>query len=115
MVTESRPTTETRPDADRRFSILVADDDPGNRETLAEVLRKKGFLTVTAADGKLIVLGDKGELVVAKASPAGFKPLARAQVLGGKSSFNSGNSISAGLSVYARNQVKAIASILERK
>lgn len=38
-----------------------------------------------------------------------------AQVLAGKSSFNSGNSISAGLPVYARNQVKAIASILERK
>ena len=37
-----------------------------------------------AADGKLIVMGDKGELVVAKPSPAGFKPIARAQVLGGK-------------------------------
>ena len=33
----------------------------------------------------------------------------------GKSSFNSGNSISAGLPIYARNQVKAIAGILERK
>jgi hypothetical protein len=38
-----------------------------------------------------------------------------AQVLAGKSSFNTGNSISAGLPVYARNQVKAIAAILERK
>jgi hypothetical protein len=37
-----------------------------------------------AADGKLIVLGDSGELVVAEANPAAFKPLARAQVLGGK-------------------------------
>src|SRR5262245_39212187 len=37
-----------------------------------------------------------------------------AQVLAGKSSFNTGNSISAGLPVYARNQVKAIAAILER-
>jgi hypothetical protein len=36
------------------------------------------------------------------------------QVLGGKSSFNSGNSLSAGLPVYARNQIKAIASILEK-
>jgi outer membrane protein assembly factor BamB len=36
-----------------------------------------------AADGKLIVL-DKGELIVVKADPAGFKPLARAQVIGGK-------------------------------
>jgi hypothetical protein len=38
-----------------------------------------------------------------------------AQVLAGKSSFNSGNSISAGLPIYARNQVKAIAATLERK
>ena len=38
-----------------------------------------------------------------------------AQVLAGKSSFNTGNSISAGLPVYARNQVKAIAALLERK
>jgi hypothetical protein len=37
-----------------------------------------------------------------------------AQVLAGKSSFNSGNSISAGLPVYVRNQVKAIATLLER-
>ena len=38
-----------------------------------------------------------------------------AQVLAGKSSFNAGSSISAGLPVYARNQVKAIAEVLERK
>jgi hypothetical protein len=37
-----------------------------------------------------------------------------AQVLAGKSSFNSGRSLSAGLPVYARNQVKAIAAILEK-
>ena len=43
-----------------------------------------GFGSVLAADGKLIVLSDKGELLVAKASPAGFEPMARAQVLGGK-------------------------------
>ena len=43
-----------------------------------------GLGAVMAADGKLIIMGDKGELVVARASPAGFKPLARAQVLGGK-------------------------------
>jgi hypothetical protein len=35
------------------------------------------------------------------------------QVLAGRSSFNSGKSLSAGLPVYARNQVKAIAAILE--
>jgi hypothetical protein len=43
-----------------------------------------------------------------------LRNLVPAQVLAGKSSFNSGHSLSAGLPVYARNQVKAIASILER-
>ncbi len=31
----------------------------------------------------------------------------------GRSSFNSGKSLSAGLPVYARNQIRAIAAILE--
>src|ERR1700746_950650 len=44
-----------------------------------------------------------------------LRNLVPAQVLAGKSSFNSGSSISAGLPAYARNQVKAIAAILERK
>ena len=35
-----------------------------------------------AADGKLIILSERGELIVAEESPAGFHPLARAQVLG---------------------------------
>jgi hypothetical protein len=44
-----------------------------------------------------------------------LRNLVPVQVLAGKSSFNSGSSISAGLPVYARNQVKAIATVLERK
>jgi len=36
------------------------------------------------ADGKLIAISGTGELVVAPASPEGFTPAARAQVLGGK-------------------------------
>ena len=43
-----------------------------------------GLGSVMIADGKLIVLSDHGELLVAPASPDGFKPIARAQVLGGK-------------------------------
>ena len=43
-----------------------------------------GSGALMAADGKLIVLGDRGDLIVAPASPEGFKPTARAQVLGGK-------------------------------
>jgi len=43
-----------------------------------------GRCTVTVADGKLIVLSEKGELLVSPATPDGFNPTARAQVLGGK-------------------------------
>jgi hypothetical protein len=44
-----------------------------------------------------------------------LRNLVPAQVLAGKSSFNTGGSISAGLPVYARNQAKAIAAILDSK
>jgi outer membrane protein assembly factor BamB len=37
-----------------------------------------------AADGKLIVLSEPGELIIAPASPDSFKAIARAQVMGGK-------------------------------
>lgn len=39
---------------------------------------------LTAADGRLIVIGEKGELFVGEAKPEGFTPSARAQVSGGK-------------------------------
>jgi outer membrane protein assembly factor BamB len=38
---------------------------------------------IAMADGKLIILSEKGELVIAPATPDGFKPIARAQVLTG--------------------------------
>jgi hypothetical protein len=41
-----------------------------------------------------------------------LRNLVPAQVLAGKSSFNSGNSISAGLPVYARHEIKAVAHFL---
>src|SRR5262245_66236187 len=44
-----------------------------------------------------------------------LRNLVPAQVIAGKSSFNSGNSITAGLPAYARNEIKAIAAILDRK
>jgi outer membrane protein assembly factor BamB len=44
-----------------------------------------GFGSLMAADGKLIVLTSKGELITAKASPARFDVISRAKVLGGKS------------------------------
>lgn len=43
-----------------------------------------GTGALTAADGKLIILSERGELLVAEASPKGFHALARAQILGGK-------------------------------
>ncbi len=46
--------------------------------------RSVGLGSLMAADGKLIVLGDKGELIVARVNPQKFDPLARAQVLGAK-------------------------------
>lgn len=43
-----------------------------------------GSGSVMVVDGRLIVLSARGELMVAPASPEGFKPTARSQVLGGK-------------------------------
>jgi hypothetical protein len=43
-----------------------------------------------------------------------LRNLVPAQVLLGKSSFNTGSSLSAGLPAYTRNQLKAIADILSR-
>src|SRR5215470_13691867 len=43
-----------------------------------------------------------------------LRNLVPAQVLAGNSSFNTGNSISAGLPKYARNRVKAVAALLDK-
>jgi CheY-like chemotaxis protein len=54
MVTEFRPAegeTTEQGQPGQRFSILIADDDRGTRETLGEVLRDRGFDIVLAADG----------------------------------------------------------------
>jgi CheY-like chemotaxis protein len=61
MATEETKETEKRPDPgntkkrEYRFTILIADDDRGIRETLGEVLEKQGFRTVLAADGNQAV------------------------------------------------------------
>ncbi|MCB1063820.1 MAG: PQQ-binding-like beta-propeller repeat protein [Verrucomicrobiae bacterium] len=39
---------------------------------------------ISTSDGQLLILTEKGELVVAPASPEGFRMLSRAQVLGGR-------------------------------
>jgi hypothetical protein len=43
-----------------------------------------------------------------------LRNLIPAQVLAGNSSFNTGNSISAGLPKYARNEISMIAGILQK-
>ena len=43
-----------------------------------------GSGALTAADDKLIALSERGELFVAPATPDAFKPIAQAQVIGGK-------------------------------
>ncbi|HZL36135.1 MAG TPA: PQQ-binding-like beta-propeller repeat protein [Tepidisphaeraceae bacterium] len=45
--------------------------------------KESGVGSLIIADGKLIVLNENGELVIAPASPDGFKPIAHAQILGG--------------------------------
>ena len=47
MVTETRPNPSPTPP----FTVLVADDDRGTREALADVLEAQGFKPVLAADG----------------------------------------------------------------
>jgi outer membrane protein assembly factor BamB len=46
--------------------------------------RASGKGALILADGKLIVISERGELMIAPPSPAGFNPVARAQVVGGK-------------------------------
>ena len=43
-----------------------------------------GTGSLMIADGKLIILGEKGTLVIAEASPEGFRELASAKILTGK-------------------------------
>ena len=38
--------------SDATFSILVTDDDRGSRDTLAHMLRDRGFSTITATSGE---------------------------------------------------------------
>jgi hypothetical protein len=65
-----------------------------------------------------MVLGVESDLFEKKkeyAETPVLRNLIPAQVISGNSSFNTGNSISAGLPSYARNRLKAIAEILEKE
>jgi len=43
-----------------------------------------GTGSLMLADGKLIILSDRGELVIAEATPSGFKQVSRAKILNGR-------------------------------
>ena len=45
--------------------------------------KEPAFGSLICADGELVVLSEKGELLLGQPSPVEFKPLARAQVMGG--------------------------------
>jgi outer membrane protein assembly factor BamB len=64
-----------------------------------------GAAVLTLADDQLLVLTAKGELIRAPASPEGFKPTARAQVLGGP--VRAHPALANGL-FYARNKDKLV-------
>jgi outer membrane protein assembly factor BamB len=40
--------------------------------------------SLSACNGKLVILSEKGELVIADATPAAFKEISRSQILSGK-------------------------------
>ncbi len=60
--------------------LRCMDFNTGNVKWAQKDLGKSSLML---ADGKLIVLSEKGELVIADASPNGFKELARAKVIDG--------------------------------
>lgn len=67
-----------------------------------------GVRSLIIADGQLILVSERGELMVAPASPDSFKPTAQAQILGGKTwtSPTLANGI-----VYARNSRGDLVSV----
>jgi outer membrane protein assembly factor BamB len=86
--------TQLNPGVVSNGFIYGMDGDTGDKGPLkcielttgTEKWASPGFGTggLILADGKLIIMNASGELMVAAASPEGFKTSARAQVLGGK-------------------------------
>jgi outer membrane protein assembly factor BamB len=68
-------------DGDKNSDLKCIEFKTGKERWAQEGLGKGALI---AADGKLIINSEKGELVVAAADPAGFKAMARAQILGSK-------------------------------
>jgi outer membrane protein assembly factor BamB len=83
--------------AGERATLRCIDTASGEVKWTGPVVGTGGIL---AANGRLVVLSDRGELALYDVSPAGFKELARAQILGGKCWTNPALS---GGRIYARN------------
>ncbi len=62
--------------------LMCLDMKTGNRLWTEGSSGREG--TLTLADGKLIVLSDRGEFIIANADPKGFKPIIRRRVLTGR-------------------------------
>ncbi|MCA1962767.1 MAG: PQQ-binding-like beta-propeller repeat protein [Prosthecobacter sp.] len=68
-------------DQNSRCSLKCVKLDDGK---MAWEEKSIGFGSLMAADGRLIILTEKGELVIAKATQSGYEELSRAQVLSGR-------------------------------
>jgi outer membrane protein assembly factor BamB len=73
---------------DHLYGIVPSDemacvDLQGNQLWKSGSTNRFGLGPYLVADGKLVILGDRGDLVVADASPSGYRELARAKVLQG--------------------------------
>ncbi|NUN95185.1 MAG: PQQ-binding-like beta-propeller repeat protein [Candidatus Omnitrophica bacterium] len=66
---------------DNQGQLRCVDFKTGEAEWTEDTVAKGGLLI---SDGKIVAISDKGELTIAEASPEGFNPTTRLQVLGGK-------------------------------
>ena len=85
--------------------LACLDGNTGKTLWTADRLGKGSLI---ASDGKLIILSERGELVIAEASPNAYKELSRTQILSGKCwtapAFSNGH-------VYARNAAGDLVSV----
>ncbi len=93
---DGKPFWATSAETARRFTT-AATDDRGKRI---------GHASVIAADGKLILLNDTGELILARVTQEKYEELARTMILGGEICWT--QPILHRGRVYARNQSRAV-------
>lgn len=87
---------------------LWAAGDPHKRRAAQELDRgqRVGHATVIAADGKLILMNDTGELILARATTERYDELARVSVLGGEICWT--QPVLYGSRLFVRNQSRAV-------